>query len=110
MAAAGVSFGWALRVWEEDGSCGAREVSHGGGVQSSEDTSGSCFSEGSTAFDEFVVAGLFAVYSLMVFLLDTMELSAKFCFMNEEPSELDFETHDAAEMPGLIVFCEVKSD
>ena len=61
-------------------------------------------------FAEFVVAGLFSEYSLMVLLVEALELSGWFCLRNEDPNELDFETHDAAEIPGRKIFCEDKSD
>ena len=59
---------------------------------------------------EFVVAGLFAVYSLIVLLFDALELSGWFWLRNEEPNELDFDTQEAAEIPGLKVVCDDKRD
>ncbi len=61
------------------------------------------------AFAEFL-SGLFAVYSSIVLLFDALELSGWFWLKNEEPNELYFDTHEAAEIPGLKVVCDDKRD
>jgi hypothetical protein len=113
------SLGRELRLLDEDGSFGACGDSrvwdvcrqrHELSLKSSRGPAGSCFFNcSSTAFADFV-AGLFAVYSLMVLLIDVLELSGWFWLRNEEPNELDFDTQEAAEIPGLKVACDDKRD